>query len=100
MEAIRQAAEAGKYLFAFFWKDDDENTAAMRRVFDSATTEFADRADSVAVKITEPAQKEVVEEFGLDRAPMPLRVEQSCILATTRLHQVYGAAPPGVGLLL
>ena len=71
-DAMRRAAEAGRYLFAFFWKTDDDATVAMRRVFDSATADFANRADCVAVRITEPEQKEVVEEFGLDRAPMPL----------------------------
>ena len=72
MEAVEKAAEAGEYLFAFFWKEDDENTAAMRSVFDAAVMGFADRAQAVVVKITEPEQKEIVEQFGLDRAPMPI----------------------------
>lgn len=72
MEAIREAAEANRYLFVFFWKEDGENTRAMRDVFDGAVPDFADRAESVAVKITEPEQKEIVEQYGLDRAPMPM----------------------------
>jgi len=72
MESIRKAAEADKYLFAFFWKEDDENSTTMRSVFDEAVPNFADRAESVAVKITEPEQKEIVEQYGLDRAPMPM----------------------------
>lgn len=72
MEAIEKAAEAGEYLFAFFWKEDDENTKAMRSVFDAALKDFANRAQAVVVKITEPEQEEIVEQFGLDRAPMPI----------------------------
>ena len=72
MEAIEKAAKADKYLFAFFWKEDDENTTAMRTVFEAAVGDCADRAEAVAVKVTEPEQKEIVEQFGLDRAPMPI----------------------------
>jgi len=34
--AIKQAADAGKYLFLFFSKADDEQTLAMRAVFNKA----------------------------------------------------------------
>jgi len=36
MAAIKQAADAGKYLFVFFSKSDDGQTLAMRKVFDKA----------------------------------------------------------------
>jgi hypothetical protein len=32
----------------------------------------ADRADSVAINVAEPAEKKIVDKFQLDRAPMPL----------------------------
>jgi hypothetical protein len=70
--AMRQAAEASKYLFAFFWKTEDEQTTAMRAVFEQAVNKAGDRADGVAVNITDPAQKEIVDKFDLERAPMPL----------------------------
>ncbi|NLX97153.1 MAG: hypothetical protein GXY83_13345 [Rhodopirellula sp.] len=70
--ALEKAAKAEKYFFAFFWKADDENTVAMRKVFDEAMASAADRADAVAVKVTDAAEKEIVKEYGLERAPMPL----------------------------
>lgn len=70
--AMRQAAEADKYLFAFFWKTEDAQTTAMRAVFEQAVNKAADRADGVTVNITDPAEKEIVDKFGLERAPMPL----------------------------
>jgi hypothetical protein len=72
MAARKQAADAGKYLFAFFWKTEDENTAAMRGVFDRAMSQVAQRADAVTVNITDPAEQAIVDEYRLERAPMPL----------------------------
>ena len=72
MDALHKAAAANKYLFAFFWKAEDESTRARRKVFDAAVTQIAERADAVAVNVTAKAETQIVEKFGLDRAPMPL----------------------------
>jgi len=72
MPAIEKAADAKKYLFVLFCKEDDERTAASKKVFDVAMTKVSDRADSVLVNIMNPKEKPIVEKFGLDRAPMPL----------------------------
>ncbi len=70
--AIEKAADAGKYAFVFFWKAEDESTAAMRKIFDETMAKLPERADAVVAKVTDPAHKELVDEYGLDRAPMPL----------------------------
>jgi hypothetical protein len=72
MAAIKQASEANKYLFLFFSKTDDEQTSAMRKVFDVAMAKLSDRAQSVVVNITDSSEKDIVEKYDLDRAPMPL----------------------------
>jgi hypothetical protein len=72
MDAIKQAAAAGKYLFIFFSKAEDTQTLAMRKVFDKAMEQVADRAQSVAVNITDSSEKSIVAKLGVDRAPMPL----------------------------
>jgi hypothetical protein len=72
MDAIKRAADANKYLFVFFSKTDDEQTLAMRKVFDKALEKAADRAQGAAVKITEASEKDIVKKFDLSRAPMPL----------------------------
>jgi hypothetical protein len=72
MTAIEQAAAAGKYLFLFFSKADDDQTLAARKVFRSAMEKAAGRAQSVAINITDPSEKDIVAKFQLDRAPMPL----------------------------
>ena len=72
MAAIKQAADAGKYLFVFFSKTDDDQTLAMRKVFDKAMEKVADRAQWIAVNITDSSEKAIVDKFDLSRAPMPL----------------------------
>ncbi len=72
MAAMKQAAEAGKYLFIFFSKEDDEQTLAMRKVFDSTMEKLTDRAQSVAVRVTDSSERDIVNKFDLRRAPMPL----------------------------
>jgi hypothetical protein len=72
MLAMEKASRDKKYLFVFFWKNDDDQTAAMRKVFEAATAKVADRAQTVMVKVTDPADAGIVQEFGVDRAPMPL----------------------------
>ncbi len=70
--AMEQAAEDGKYLFAVFWRDEDDQTATMQQVVAEAVTKMPDRAASVAVRVTDPAEAALIDKFGLNRAPMPL----------------------------
>ena len=70
--AIQHAAAADKYLFVFFWREKSQQTSAMWGVFQSAMSKVADRAESVAINVSDPAEKSVVAKFGVDRSPMPL----------------------------
>ena len=70
--ATERAAEAGKYLFLFFYKEEDEQTLAMRKVFEAAVAKAADRADSVQIDVNDASEEAIVKKYGLDRAPMPL----------------------------
>ena len=71
MAALREAAQSGKYLFAFFFKAEDEQTLAMRKVFDKAMQKAADRARRVAVNTSDPAEKAIMAKFDLERLPCP-----------------------------
>lgn len=72
MAAIQQAADAKKYIFMFFSKADDDQSRAMRSVFDKAMEKVADRAQWIAVDVKDSSEKAIVTKFQLDRAPMPL----------------------------
>ncbi len=89
IDALNKAAAANKYLFAFFWKTEDESTQAKRKVFDAVVAQMTERADAVAVNVAAKAEQEIVEKFGLDRAPMPL------VLAIAPNGAITGGFPDG-----
>jgi len=88
--AFQNAAKAGRYLFIFFYKNEDEQARKMKEAFDAATHALTDRADTVAVKITDPREKKLVDEFNVSRAPMPL------ILAIAHNGAITSGFPAGV----
>jgi hypothetical protein len=69
---MEKAAASDKYLFVFFWKDEDSATTAMRKVFETATQKVAERANAVTVNVSDRGESGIVKKFGVDRAPLPL----------------------------
>ena len=72
LTAHAAAAKEGRYLLAFCWKAQDAETKAARAAFDAAAAKCRDRADAVAVRMTESAEADFVKRFDLSRAPAPL----------------------------
>ena len=70
--ALRRIAKANKYAFVFFFRADDERTRTMREALESAVADIPDKAEVVAVDVTDPMDKAIVNRFKLSRAPMPL----------------------------
>ena len=70
--AMRQAAEAKQYLFAFIYEQNDDATRAARKTFDAGLAKISPAPKSVAVDRSDPTEKEMVEQFKLEAAPMPL----------------------------
>ena len=70
--AIRQAAEAKQYLFAFIYEQNDDATKAARKTFDAGVAKISPAPKSVAVDRSDPTEKEMIEQFKLEAAPMPL----------------------------
>ena len=90
MAAMQEAAEAKKYLFALFRKEEDSQTNAMRVVLEDVMKEVADRANSVEVDVSASSEKAIVKKFDLDRAPMPL------VLAIAPSGAIMGGFPTEV----
>ena len=44
----------------------------MRKVFENATAQVANRALTVSVRVDDPAESGIVKKYDLERAPMPL----------------------------
>ena len=72
LTAMARAAAANKYLFIFFWKEKSSQADAVWNVLQPGMGRLAEWADWTSVRITDPAEKPIVERFGVDRAPMPL----------------------------
>ena len=72
MAAMEKAARANRYLFAFFRKGENDQTLSMRTAFEAAMKKVAGRADAVEVDVTAASEREIVDKYDLDRAPMPL----------------------------
>lgn len=72
MAAVQHAAAANKYLFVFFWKEKNQQGDVMWEALQSAMNKVADRAESVVIQASDPAEKAMVTKFGVDRAPLPL----------------------------
>jgi len=70
--AVEAAARGGKYLFVLFYKEEDAATRAMRQALEAGLSGREARAGFVTVKATDPAEKALVDRFGVSRAPLPL----------------------------
>jgi hypothetical protein len=72
LAAQAAAARGGQYLFVVFWKEDDDATRAVRQTLADSLAGRAGRATAVAVRVTDPTEKPIVDRYGVSRSPMPL----------------------------
>jgi hypothetical protein len=70
--AMKNAADAQKYLYLFVSEKDSEETATARLAVEAAAAKLGDRAQLAFIKRDSAAEKDVVEKFGLNRAPLPI----------------------------
>ncbi len=82
--AVEKAAKDNKYLFIFFYTGQDSHTATMNGVFQTAMAKMTDRADSMAIHAADPAEKPIIDRFGVRGAPMPLVLAIAPTGAATR----------------
>jgi hypothetical protein len=91
--AIDRAAAAHKYAFIFFWKEKNEQTDKVWSVFQAAAAKVAKSADVVSIGITDPAERRLVDRYGVSRAPMPLVLAVApCGAITKGLTKDFGEA--------
>jgi len=71
-QVLDQAGQDGKFTFILFYKTDDAATQAMAAVLKTELAERSEKAVMVYVQIGSPAEKTIVDRFGVARAPMPM----------------------------
>jgi len=72
MEAVEKAAKSDKYEFVLFYREDNDSMRMAANAVESAKRRSPRKADWVAVNVTDPAEKDIVRRFNVERAPMPL----------------------------
>jgi hypothetical protein len=70
--AMEAASRRQQFVFFLFWKDDNPATQAMRQTLVQTLKGRAGQATCVAIQTTDPAEKALVDQFGVSRAPLPL----------------------------
>ncbi len=71
-QALAATARGGQYLFILFWKDDDAATRTAHQVLAREMGKRIGKAAAVGVRVNDPAEKSVVDQYGVSRSPMPL----------------------------
>lgn len=84
MVAMQHAAAAQKYVFLFFWKDQNPQTAQMWKSLEAAAANMADRVVIVPVSVSDPAEKAIVDRYDISRAPLPLALSVAPCGAITK----------------
>ena len=59
-------------MFILFWKDQTTQTDKTWKTLQSGAAKFADSADVVPLRTTDPAEKAIVDRFNVSKSPMPL----------------------------
>lgn len=73
VETTRAAAsKENKYTFIMFWKNQDDTTKAMWNTLQHNLSNKKDKTTFVAVNTNDSAEQNLVKEYGVSRAPMPL----------------------------
>ena len=69
---LEQSAEQGRFTFIVFYKANDAATQAMAGAVEQGIAAKAGEATLAFVRISDPAEKQLVDKFAVSRAPMPL----------------------------
>ena len=70
--AVSDASKADRYLFVFFYRENNEKVRQAKADFVVAMSSVSGRADSISVDVTDPDEKGIVDKYRLGRTPMPL----------------------------
>jgi hypothetical protein len=70
--ALEKAAKDNKYLFILLYTASDAQANAMNGALQNAMTKLADRANSIAINAADPAEKAIIDRFGVRGAPLPM----------------------------
>ncbi|MBI5059932.1 hypothetical protein HZB60_09180 [candidate division KSB1 bacterium] len=71
-EAVEQAGSADKYVYAVFYRDDNDQLTRARGLVESARKQVTRKSAEVEINVADPAEQDIVNKYGASRAQMPL----------------------------
>ncbi len=71
-EAVEKAGKADKYVYALFYRENNEQVAAARSFAQSARKKISRKSEIVEINVADPTEQDIVNKYGTNRAPMPL----------------------------
>ncbi|MBF0408559.1 MAG: hypothetical protein HQM10_14515 [Candidatus Riflebacteria bacterium] len=72
LTALSSAASESRYMFLLVRDKQDDTTSALKKVIETTLQKLSDKATSYEVDRNLPSEKEIIEQYDLNRAPMPL----------------------------
>jgi hypothetical protein len=70
--ATAAASRNNQYVFLLFSREDDAATQTVRQTLNAALAKRGGQAAVAEVRVTDPAEKALVDQYGVGGAPMPL----------------------------
>jgi hypothetical protein len=71
-EAVEQAGNADKYVFAIFFRETNDLLTKCRGFTESARKKINHKSEIIEINVADPSEQDIVNKFGANRAPMPL----------------------------
>ena len=83
---LDNASQAGKFTFIVFHRDSGEGTRALYQQTQDGIAPHAEKSLLTTARVDDPAERAMVEKFGIGRAPMPMTVVVAPNGAVTGLY--------------
>jgi hypothetical protein len=71
-EAVEKAGSSDKYVYALFYKENNDQLTKARSLVESARKKVERKSETVEINVADPNEQDIVNKFGTSRAPMPL----------------------------
>jgi hypothetical protein len=71
---LSQSAQSDKFTFVVFHRDSGEATRALYQQTKDGIASHGDKAIVTTARVDDPAERALIEKFGISRAPMPMAV--------------------------
>jgi len=71
-QAIARAAEGGRYAFVLFHRSGGPSADPMQAPFSQAKADLQSKAEFTTVDVDKDADAQLIDKYGIDRAPLPV----------------------------